>query len=138
MRRSAKLWISLDFVGSFWFVGNLMFEGQKPEDVLSCKCVVLVFPAAPSQPNVREREMKKNRMCIQSRATVHWPDRMENFWHGLVLRIVHWRQQGTVAKFCTGKCEKHKMFEGHVPFNFPGFCSFVIFPFMFKAHQKIE
>jgi len=106
MRRSAKLWISLDFVGSFWFVGNLMFEGQKPEDVLSCKCVVLVFPAAPSQPNVREREMKKNRMCIQSRATVHWPDRMENFWHGLVLRIVHWRQQGTVAKFCTGKCEK--------------------------------
>ena len=63
MRRSAKLWISLDFVGSFWFVGNLMFEGQKPEDVLSCKCVVLVFPAAPSQSNVREREMKKTE-CV--------------------------------------------------------------------------
>ena len=108
---------------------------------------MLAFPAAPSQSNVRERERKRERerareenngMCVQSRATVHWPDRMDKFWHSLVLRIVHWRLHGTVDMFCTGKCEKHKMFEGHVPFNFPGFCSFVIFPFMFKAHQKIE
>lgn len=41
-----------------------MFEGQKPEDVLSCKCVVLVFPAAPSQPNERERERDEKKQNV--------------------------------------------------------------------------
>ena len=101
---------TLDFSRFCWFILVCRQPDVRGTEAWRCpklqmRCVSVSCRSKPAKWE-REREMKKNRMCIQSRATVHWPDRMENFWHGLVLRIVHWRQQGTVAKFCTGKCEK--------------------------------